>query len=640
MNDHNLPRPAFRSDVEGLRGIAILLVVLYHADVPFFTGGFVGVDVFFVLSGYLITGLLVKEAENKGRIDLPNFYARRARRLLPAAALVLAFTAFASYFILSPVEQKELPKTALATAAYASNLYFARVGTDYLATGTETNPLLHTWSLSVEEQFYFVFPFLVVLAMKRGRGRLPFVMGGVAIASFALCVWLTEVRQPWAFFSSPTRAWEFATGSLGLLLAKTKFDRRFGWLGLLMVLAASFAFGKRTYFPGVAALLPVLGTILMLRAEGAGKLGGFLASGWLQFFGRLSYSWYLWHWPVLVFAHILWDAPALSVKLGCLALSLGVAWLSYRFVENPIRHARWISRRSGYSLAMAACLTLFGICVGFGWHRAIRAAEQDSEQRQFLAARSDRAAVYTDRCIAKPTDTELKRCVYGATESTQTVVLFGDSHAAHWLPAIEQVARERGWRVETLLKSACATADVSYFSLPLKRRYTECEQWRADAMSYIAKTRPAAVLVTTASSAYARQVGGDEWAAGTRRTMESLDKSGAAVIYLRDTPNPRFDVPACLSRRAWYAAKFNAVPCTYERSAALNEDLYQIERQAAEGLAGVKYTDLSELVCPEATCEPIRDGKVVFFDSHHMTATFAKSLAPALERLLPGALPE
>ncbi|MEL6778394.1 MAG: acyltransferase [Cyanobacteria bacterium J06597_16] len=296
-------KPAFRPDIEGLRAIAILLVIAYHAHVPGFKGGYIGVDMFFVLSGYLITWLLIHEAEETGTINLVRFYARRARRLLPALLLVLAVTIGISAVLYAPFEQQALAHTALATAAYLSNAYFAQTAVDYLGTALETNPLLHTWSLSVEEQFYLVWPLLVAFAAgvsnRRTRQQSPqkvslnrknilLWMGALTLGSFILSVYLTDVRQPLAFFLSPARAWEFSIGALAILIPTGRFPfqqqpakqsptskdpRAFGtlseivgWLGLGGILTAVLWFDETTLFPGTAAVLPAIATVLVLRA--------------------------------------------------------------------------------------------------------------------------------------------------------------------------------------------------------------------------------------------------------------------------------------------------------------------------------------------------------------------------------------
>ena len=384
-------RPRFRADIEGLRAIAILMVVAYHAGVPGFSGGYVGVDVFFVISGYLITWLLVHEVEESGRIDFVCFYSRRAKRLLPALALMLATVSGLS--VLYPAaERLGIVSTALRAATCRSNLYFSQTALDYLGTDLETNPLLHAWSLNVEEQFYLVWPLFIALLLGgfgkrpvverpavdkqivKGQGRSPqetarktlvLVLAAIAAISFAYAVRLTAIRQPSAFFLTPPRAWEFLIGAIGILVpfrAGRLAQSVLSWLGLSGILAASIGYDASTLFPGTAALLPAIATVLLLYA-GAGSsptaLSKVLSLRLFQRLGKLSYSWYLWHWPLLIFGGLLVAEPlSLIARLGLVVGALLVAIASYQWVENPIRRSVWTPKKSMPLVAVTALIIL------------------------------------------------------------------------------------------------------------------------------------------------------------------------------------------------------------------------------------------------------------------------------------------
>jgi peptidoglycan/LPS O-acetylase OafA/YrhL len=628
----------FRPDIEGLRAIAILTVVAYHAGVPGFQGGYIGVDVFFVLSGYLITGLLVKEMETKGRIDLRAFYARRIRRLLPASTLALFVTIILTYLVYSPIEQRGLPQTALATAAYVSNLYFARTATDYFRPAGETNPLLHTWSLGVEEQFYVLWPVLVMIALRYGgRRRLLSVMVAVAFLSFGLSVWLTSVRPPWAFFSSPTRAWEFALGALGVLLPglhSARAERVIGWLGLAAILVAAVMLGSDISYPGWAALLPVLGTVAVLRSGTSTPTGKLLSARIFQLFGRLSYSWYLWHWPILVLAAT-WGVVSLPVRIGLAALSLGIAGLSHKLVENPIRFHPLLLRRSTYALAMGAGLTILGIGSALVFKDLSHRAAESPAQARFTKARQDVPVIYRDKCLADAFATDLKECVYGKKDSATTVVLFGDSYAAQWFPALHSIAESEGWRLVTLFKAACSPVDASYVYPLIGRRYTECEQWRSSAFERIKEIRPSLVVVGHSALYLGSSplVSSPTWLDGVGRTLDALHQSGARVVYFRGTPAPSIDVVACLARGAWQSAWLRPSACTFERHAALNDEVSKSERQIA-ATSQTTYVDMTEYICPGEICEPERDGLIIYQEGGHLTVQFVNHLTPVVKRSL------
>jgi peptidoglycan/LPS O-acetylase OafA/YrhL len=642
-------RLAFRPDLEGLRGIAILLVVGYHVGVPGFGGGYIGVDVFFVLSGYLITGLLWRELETTGRLNLIEFYARRARRLLPAATLVLIVTLMASRFVYAPFEQQGFTGSALATAGYISNVWFARESINYLAPDRAINPFLHTWSLSVEEQFYLIWPMLLAVTVYWGSksSRVPRIvttMSILAIVSLGVGVWLTGVAQPLAFFSSATRAWEFAVGGLGALFTtysannNSVLTRRLSWIGAAALLGAALVFDQTTVFPGVAALIPVLGTASVLTFQTPSAPTGLtklLSASLLQWFGRLSYSWYLWHWPVLTMgAAVLRDEGRL-VRLGLAGVALSLAWITYRSVEYPIRASRALGVRPGLSLVMAGCLTTASI--GVAWNARDRAhhAAESPDQRSFTQARQDNPRVYALGCHLGFLQTDTLPCVFGDPDSQTAIVLFGDSHAAQWFPAFERIAVDRGWRLISLTKSACPAATVERFNPALGRQYVECSRWREDAIDRIITLRPRAVImananyVTPAGEKSTGGVSADRWLSGTRETLSRFSKAGVHTLLLRDTPLPGFDVTACLARAAWNPAFFSR-SCSFDRATSLNAPEFNAEARAASGLDNVAIGDLTGTICDAATCDPKSRGLVVYRDTNHITTQFATALAPLL----------
>ena len=647
-------RPSFRPDIEGLRGIAVLLVVAYHAAVPGFSGGYIGVDVFFVLSGYLITDILVAEVEGTGRLDLARFYASRARRLLPAiGVLLLGVAAFAAAFY-APLEQGPIATTALATAAYVSNLHFAVGATDYLGNAAETDPLLHTWSLAVEEQFYLVWPLLIGLALGAwrrrgvtGRRRLLGVMAVAGVLSFVLSLYLMgSLRTHWAFFASPPRAWEFAAGGLAALVPRLGAGRlgrgsAFGWVGLTGIVASGVLYTSETAFPGWAAVVPVLGTALVLRAGGPEAetgLGRVLTWRPLREAGRLSYSWYLWHWPVLVFAAGLalvpiHDLPALT-RAGLVLLSLGLAEASYRLVENPIRHHARLGRRPAYGLALLAAITLGGVALSVAWRSAAAEAARQPNQQRFAEAVADTGPY---ACLSDVTDTDLRDCVLGDSTSSTVVVLYGDSHAHQWLPAAERAARERGWRLVPMLKAACPAVDATRTLGQLGRPLTECDVWRAASLDRLDALAPDLVVVTTMEAIY-HDIYRDEWVGGTERLLDRLGAASGAVLLVRDTPAPFVDVPVCLSRNA----RRGAQACAFDPEAATTTpEVFPIQQAAAARLANSSVADFTADVCPSTPCAPVRDDSVIVWrDGHHLTATFARSLAPRLGDAIARALPE
>ncbi|KAA8889651.1 acyltransferase [Nocardia colli] len=371
----------FRPDIQGLRAVAVLAVVAYHFDLPGFGGGFVGVDVFFVISGFLITGLLWRERTSTGTIQLHRFYASRARRLLPAAVTVIVATAAAARLLLPPTETRVVLGDAIASALYVGNYRLAERGSDYLAAGAANSPFMHYWSLGAEEQFYLLWPVLMIatalfsrrIAPRRGVTDYLIALGLIATTSFVTSLIWTQTLPTWAYYSLASRAWELSAG--GLVALSIPLWRRLsgpaastlGWTGLVLIAYAGTRFDNATAFPGTAALIPVVGATLAIGAGCAGSdlgAGRILSLPWLQAIGRGSYSWYLWHWPVSVLApHLLGHAPGLLERLVLAAVSGGLAAATLRLIENPVRFATALTRSPARSLALGGTLTSLGICV-------------------------------------------------------------------------------------------------------------------------------------------------------------------------------------------------------------------------------------------------------------------------------------
>lgn len=722
MSDPTRSTAQFRPDLEGLRGVAILLVVASHAQIPLASAGFIGVDVFFVLSGFLITGLLVGEAERTGRIDLVAFYARRARRLLPAAAVVLVATLAAATVILSPLDLPRITSDALAAALSVANVHFALSSTDYFAA-TDPSPVLHFWSLSVEEQFYLAWPAILVIGARLARRRLGMtaICGLVLIASLGLTIWLTAVSGPWAYYSLPTRAWQLAAG--GILAIGLRTPGRLspfvavpvGWLGAALLVCSMVLIDPMTPYPGAAATLPTLGTLALIAAGPATASPGALLLQWapLRFVGRISYSLYLWHWPILVLgtsaaglATADLEAPysALAINLGLLALAFGVAAVSWRVVEEPFRVGRLSRGGHRLSLATAAAavvaITVGSTVLGVFVQRDVIAAQTTGPDgnatvddtwrpgRQdhvvldgdtltpvasdltptssaaplptpsrtpgsedidapsptpkppkariegripggltpsLRTARDDDDGLVAEGCALGLSGSEPPVCAYGDAHGKVTVALVGDSHAMSWFPAMERLAVKHHWRLIPFTKYSCPFVDLPIWSTYFEREYTECERWRERVVVRLRRIKPDVVVVTGARWFPTMADVDDDPKRQGVAMARLLERIPGSVAILVDTPRSVVDVPACLARHP------DAIEsCTTKRWEAFTWRHRRREREAAKR-SDAELIDLSDSICPGDPCPPIIGKRLVYRDHHHLTATFAASLAPALD---------
>jgi peptidoglycan/LPS O-acetylase OafA/YrhL len=688
---------AFRPDVEGLRAVAIAAVVGYHVGLPFMSGGFVGVDVFFVISGFLITGLLVAEATATGHVSLARFWARRARRLLPAATLVLAVVAVASYLLIPALDHTNVGLDIVASALYLSNMRFAAQATDYLGADAAPSPVLHFWSLGVEEQFYVVWPLLilallVLVGRRHGitRRHLAIALAVLGTASFVLSLRLTEQVEPWAFFGMPTRAWEFAIGGLlaigGTVIARVdaRVRHAIGLVGALVLVASIVLLTNDVPYPGTAALWPVLATAAVIAVGGATSrravgVPGLLSTPPMRWLGRHSYSWYLWHWPVLVLAASAWGPLSVPVRGALALLALGPAVIAYRRIEQPLHHSAALVASTRRSLQLGAALSLgaavFGLVLALlpgggalaSGLSAPGAADEQTGRGQAGAAptrwptpqssaghviaspwpdgpltpapsraRADLPIIYNDGCHLDHAPTTSPPCVFGDAASSTTVVLLGDSHAAQWFPALALLADKHHWRLVVRTKAGCPAPDVTILNRSLKRPYAECDTWRSQVLADLAAMKPMLVVAsgTRTDSLVDRSTGskidaglaGGEWKAGWNRTLARLSASGVPVAVLRDTPWPGSDVAVCVSRHTT-----DPSACDVSRT-ALDSPAYDVALAAAH--VGAHGVDLSDVICDPDRCPATQGRYLVYRDSNHLTATFAKALAPYLYRQL------
>ena len=698
----------------------MIAVVLFHAGVAFLPGGFVGVDVFFVISGFLITGMLWRETGRTGKVSLRRFWGARARRLLPASVLVGIVTAVASALVLPPLQSKTVSIDAITSALYVSNYWFAFTGVNYFGKDNllSPSPYQHYWSLGVEEQFYLVWPLLILFTawvirrFRRGGVDRPAspkpylaVLVLVAAVSFLLSAALTYVLPPLAYFSLPTRAWQLALG--GIVAFTVVWWRMLpaaaaavvGWSGLALIVAAYFLINGSSPYPGVVAALPTVGAALVIGAGCAASsrgVGALLGTAPMRAIGRVSYSWYLWHWPVLVLA-----PAAMGHKLGvgatvaAVALSLVLAILTMRFVENPVRFSDALRNSPRRSLAMggvttaaaviAGVVTLFTVQTPVGrgpdatplrvsvarvsagapiqdYDAAVRNAF-DQVQAGVAASLSmtavppnltpaltgqaaEMTSMQSGGCLRViPMDSSPHPdCSTGDPNSPVTVALVGDSQSAMFNPAFEKLTAERGWRLLRFAKVACPIVDLpsaKHFDSAAEG-FSRCAHWRAGIKERLRAERPTLVVVSSARAYGDDGLGiwgqpgfnnfDDGWVSGLGRFTAEMRALGSQVLVLGPTPGSSGLVPVCLS-----AHMDDPLACSFPVPRFASPAGIARERAAVEGSGG-QYADTTELFCARGRCPVIVGNVMVFYDAGHLSREYSLTLSPVMGALADRAL--
>jgi peptidoglycan/LPS O-acetylase OafA/YrhL len=667
-----------RLDIEGMRTIAVGSVLVAHAGVPFLAGGFIGVDIFFVLSGFLITGLLSREIARSGRVRLSTFWARRAKRLLPASATVLVFSALVTYLYLPITQRKDFGGDIVSAALYVVNWRLAARGVDYQAEDIGESPVQHYWSLAVEEQFYVVWPILMlvvaVLAARRWKQVSFVVLGLVTTASFVWSVAHTESSPQTAYFVSTTRVWELGIGAL-LALSADRVARLpgvlravGGWAGLALIAYGVLVFEKTTpAFPGAVALVPTVGAALMI-ASGLRPTPGspqrLLSLRPMVFIGGLSYSIYLWHWPILVAAQARYPDLQLRWTVLLAALSIVPAYLSFRFIENPVRFGT-LFRPNGRAIGLGLALTALGVGVGWGLgasatsgvDEASRSASpgaavlldpatKDVDWSRVLEvprmrplateAVDDRPAFYDDGsgCQVADGDATPKPCTYGDESSPRTVVIVGDSKMAQWQPTFAAMAEREGWRLVQLTKSACTFADVEF----ARDNRVDCRAWGRTVLKDILALKPDLVIESHRfTDALPR--GRTDDADSTQEALvdglasywRTITDAGIPLVTLLDNPAPpNAPVYECVA-----AAPTNLASCSFELAGAVEASGAVAQRMAVAEVPGVGIMDMTSTICPDdGRCAAVIGNVLVYRQGSHLTKTFIDTAEPQLAAAL------
>jgi peptidoglycan/LPS O-acetylase OafA/YrhL len=729
---HPKPRSAadgFRPDIEGLRGVAVALVVLFHAGLlsnagTQLTGGFMGVDLFFVVSGYLITGLLIRERERTGRISFAKFYARRVRRILPAAAVVLIICLPIAYQLSTLVSRSSVMEDGASAALSIANIRFAQT-TDYF-NPVNYSPFLHFWSLGVEEQFYFVWPALMfVVAWKWPRPGAAVALASIVLVSFMASLYETDQNASTAFYMLPTRAWQLAAGGLLAVMSGStdvlpKSIRSAwgnvlafaGWAALFGLLTAAYVIdSKLTPYPGTAAIVPtVAGVLLIASGESPIGPGVLLRLDPVRFIGKISYSLYLWHWPVLILGGLYLVGPLDTISvpqaIALAVLSVPVAAVSWYFVEEPFRRGRIPLPRPSRVVAVGVAIMSIVAIMGASFDVAAQnelnqfdnpvadasptpdltalvtptptatpiptpttslapdvtpsptpfplmtpaltmppAADPPTSYAVTSAikpglgkAATDYEAPWRDNCLgwkATTSPNTSSRCIYGNKNGTYTVALVGDSHASALFPGVNIMANAHGWKLIPYLKIDCSFLDYNdmvYYGPPTVA-YPECMAWNKNVLSRLAKSPPDLIILSMSRWIFTDSNAEETVTAETNALIRQIQKlpESSRVVIIQDPPLPTaFKIPDCLSVHL-----DNYRLCAYKKSTGFGSSMGTREKNAAKA-TGAGLIDLTDAVCPDSGnyCSVVIDNMIVWRDQHHLTATFAASLAPAIDAQL------
>ncbi|WP_332838769.1 acyltransferase family protein [Nocardia bovistercoris] len=665
-----------RDDLDGLRGIAIALVVGFHIWMGRVSGG---VDVFLVLSGFFFTGMLLRRVDATDTVGVGQTLRRTARRLLPTLFVVLAAVLVITAFTRPYTQWGDISAQTLASALYYQNWYLADAELSYAAPDPSVSPLQHLWSMAIQGQFYVAILLLVALWAVLTRRLRPFPRRAsllLAIAALGgLSFWYaaagSDRHQAWNYYDSAARAWELLAGAalaviIGGLRLPTPIRWALGAFGSAAVLSCGLLIDGANLFPGPAALFPVSAALaVILAGAGAGRLpwpNRLLASRVCTELGSLAYALYLWHWPLLIFylAQNGKIAPGLSGGVLIIGCSLVLAVLTRQLVEAPLRLRREVADLGSARYRRAVGVAVVGVgaavfVAAFGWQMLLR-ANPPHPPRELDAARYPGAATLLDEGIAqvqatmRPTvfeaaadapaptydgcitpNREVRVCTYGDAEAQRAVAVVGGSHSEHWLPAFELLAREHGFRVVTYLKEGCPMTlsdQPSYAEFP----FPECREWTEEVLDRLAETRPDWVFTT--ATRYRMHADGDEVPPEFLDVWSALSDRGLRVLAIRDTPRLRRDgvlyrAADCLAHRG------TAFTCGMPRDAALDPIDPAVE--PASAYPNVFPFDMSDAICRPDRCRVVEGNILIYRDEHHLTASYARSLAPEFGKRL-GAL--
>ncbi|MCX8996403.1 acyltransferase [Rhizobiaceae bacterium BDR2-2] len=632
-------------EIQGLRFVAALMVAVYHIWFHRVSGG---VDIFFVVAAFFIATSFDKFHDLKFT-DVFNYIVKTLGRILPGATVVIVSTIFLGIaFLPSTIWGDEL-KHAIASTLFLENWLLARSGADYLQQGFTASPFQQFWALSLQMQLYFLIPLVFFVAAKVskliGVSRISawtFCLGVIFIASFVYSVIITRLNQPWAYFDTGARIWEFCAGALlGLHYRKIKLSgglaKALGYAGLVVIILMAAIIDVSRLFPGAVALIPVLAaTAIIVSAQNDGNIG-ILKHRFLVQLGDISFSFYLWHWPLLITYRFLFETESVTIPAGLVIIFASgiLAWLTTVAAERPLR--KFVNAIRGFVLPVVACASiLLPAVIGIGtWYYVYRVEVRDGQRMlaQFMTgeatpaegsiipapviARLDLPVAYNDGCHQNITNSKVIECTYGDVNASRTLVLVGGSHSLQWLPVLNDLGLKLHFRIVNMTKSACFfSIDAQEFDID-----PSCTAWAKQAVARIKELKPELVFTTATRGQGDRE----HIPQGYLNAWKSLGQENISVVALRDNPWMGMDVPTCVFLNS---DDFNK--CSVSRKLLLADH----DPTTEINIDNVNFYDLSQQFCDAESCWAVKDSVLVYRDKHHITKTYVLKLMPEVEKIL------
>lgn len=651
----------YRSDIQGLRAVAIILVVLSHAGI-FFSGGYIGVDVFFVLSGYLITGLLIGEYSQTNRIKFCTFISRRLKRLLPSLLIMIIVVLTITPFLISNFEFLQQTMSSRYASTWTSNLYFSLSTINYFSELQTRDLFLHTWSLSVEEQFYLIWPVLLLFLLKFSSSKenatylnSKFIALLVIVfsSSLALSFYWATTNPLWVFYMMPSRIWQFTIGA-GVFIwlnnlpihkqssdVTSKIQNNFlGVSGICLIIGSAVLLTPKMHYTSYSSIAASLGTAFIIIAgykNSSSLINILLSNPVMVWIGNLSYSIYLWHWSILILGFSLGLKDTISEVFTLLLFTILISILNYRFIELPFWKGSLSRSSTSKSILLSILVMLLSIM--FIQKQSELLNDQDStiknlnqhSLKNVLTSRTDIPVIYSKNCDSWYSSSDIVPCVFGNNTASQTVVLLGDSIGVQWFSFLPEIFSEPDWRIIVLTKSSCPMIDEDIYNKRLGKNFDVCITWRNSVLDYLLSIKPSLIILgSSVNYNYTKQ----QWVDGSSRLYKKLSEFTENIIVIAGTPKLSFDGPSCLMNvnESMSTKGIISNECGEKIVSSLTYDISDYLNIATDRFSNVALLDLNELVCPNKFCRAQNaEGLIVYRDQQHLTDTFVRKNISAIK---------